>query len=121
VSRRGYAWFCLCVLVVLGVMVAWVATGHGFPGGSIHRRMTGAEGPTGGLTRAMRSMLHADFEGGAARHAAAPWVFLYLIAQLGWRGFVVVRRPAPARLWIIDLVASMMLFAAAIYVPWWLR
>lgn len=120
-TRRGYATFSLGVLLVLAIMAAWVATGHGFPGGSIYRRMTGAEGPTGGLTRAMRSMLHGNFAGGVERHPSAPWIFAYLIGQLSWRGFVLVRRPEPHPVWIIDLVASMVLFAAAIYVPYWRR
>jgi hypothetical protein len=121
VTHRGYARFSLGVLLVLGGMAAWVAAGHGFPGGSIYRRMTGAEGPTGGLTTAMRAMLRGDVADGAARHPAAPWMFAYLIAQLGWRAIVIVRRPSPDRLWVADLVASLVLFAAAIYVPWLVR
>jgi hypothetical protein len=66
----------------------------------------------------MRSMLRGDFHAGHALHPAAPWMFAYLIAQLAWRAIVVARRPDPTRLWIIDLVASLALFAAAIYVPW---
>ena len=121
VTRASYARFSLGVLLVLVVMAGWVAAGHGFPGGSILRRTTGAEGPTGGLTTAMRAMLRGDFAIGAARHDAAPVVLAYLVAQLGWRGVVVWRRPDPRRLWVIDLVASLLLFAAAIYVPWLLR
>ena len=114
---HGYARFSLGVLIVLAVMAAWVAAGHGVPGGSILRRTTGREGRTGGLTTAMRHMLRGDLAGGAARHPSAPWMFAYLIAQLGWRAFVVGRRPDPARLWVADLVASLVLFAAAIYLP----
>ena len=120
-ARRGYARFSLVVLVVLAAMAAWVAAGHGFPGGSILRRTTGIEGPTGGLTTAMRRLLRGDLVGGAARHRAALWMFVYLVTQLGWRAFVVWRRPDPTRLWVIDLVVSLLLFAAAIYVPWWTR
>lgn len=119
--RRGYARFSLGVLVVLAAMALWVAAGHGFPGGSILRRTTGAEGPTGGLTTAMRRVLRGDVAGGAALHNAAPWVFAYLLAQLGWRGLVVWRRPDPTRLWVVDLIVSLGLFAAVIYLPWWLR
>lgn len=120
-SRRGYARFSLGVLIVLVVMAAWVAAGHGFPGGSILRRATGQEGPTGGLTTAMRRLLRGDLAGGAARHPAAPWVFAYLIAQLSWRAVVVWRRPEPARLWLLDLSLSLGSFAATIYLPWWTR
>jgi hypothetical protein len=120
VTRAGYARFSLGVLLVLAVMAGWVALGHGFPGGSALRRATGEEGPTGGLTTAMRMMLRGHWAAGRARHAAAPWMFAYLLAQLAWRGLVVWRRPAPARLWVVDLVASLALFAAAIYGPWWL-
>ncbi len=120
-ARRGYARFSLVVLVVLVAMAAWVAAGYGFPGGSILRRTTGLEGPTGGLTTAMRRLLRGDFIGAAARHRAALWMFVYLITQIGWRAFIVWRRPDPTRLWIIDLVASLVLFAAAIYLPWWTR
>lgn len=103
-------------------MMAWVALGHGFPGGSILRRTTGREGPTGGLTTAMRAMLHGDFAAGRARHAAAPWMFAYTLGQLGWRGIVVLGRPRlPEYTWVIDLIASLVLFAAAIYIPWWTR
>ena len=120
-ARRGYARFSLVVLVVLVAMAAWVAAGYGFPGGSVLRRATGFEGPTGGLTTAMRRLLRGDLVGGVARHRAAPWMFAYLIAQVGWRAFIVWHRPAPARLWIGDLVVSLTLFAAAIYLPWWTR
>lgn len=120
-TRRGYAGFSLAVLLVLVAMSAWVAAGYGFPGGSIHRRMTGEEGPTGGLTTAMRAMLRGDFAAGAARHPAAPWMLAYLGAQLVWRAVLVVRRPHPDRLWVVDLVASVALFAAAIYLPWLMR
>lgn len=120
-TRRGYARFSLVVLLVLGGMAAWVAAGQGFPGGSAYRRMTGAEGPTGGLTTAMRAMLRGGFADGAGRHPAAPWMFAYLLAQLGWRAIVIARRPCPDRLWVADLVASLLLFAAAIYIPWLAR
>lgn len=118
--RRGYACFSAGVLVVLVAMSAWVATGHGFPGGSILRRTTGREGATGGLTTAMRSLLRGELAGGAARHRAAPWVLAFLVVQLGWRSAVAWRRPDPARLWIADLTLSLVLFAAAIWLPWWL-
>ncbi|MDB4958234.1 MAG: hypothetical protein JWO36_5803 [Myxococcales bacterium] len=120
-DRRGYARFSLGIGIVLLAMTLWVAAGYGFPGGSVLRRTTGVEGPTGGLTTAMRAMLRGDFRGGYVRHHAAPWMFAYLIAQLAWRTIVVVRRPDPKRLWIVDLVASLTLFAAAIYVPWFTR
>jgi len=119
VERAGYARFSLIVGLVLLAMSAWVALGHGFPGGSAFRRVTGEEGPTGGLTTAMRMMLRGDLAAGARRHPAAPWMLAYLVGQLAWRGFVVWRRPRPDRLWIADLVVSLLLFAAAIYVPWW--
>jgi hypothetical protein len=107
---------------VLLAMMAWVALGHGFPGGSVMRRMTGQEGPTGGLTTAMRAMLRGDFAAGRARHGAAPWVFAYTMVQLVWRGVIVLARPRlAAQTWVVDLIASMTLFAACIYVPWWTR
>lgn len=119
---RGYAKVSLGIGVVLVGMAVWVAAGYGFPGGSVYRRVTGEEGPTGGLTTAMREMLRGDFAAGCARHRAAPWMLAYLLAQLAWRTFVVWRRPRlPERVWVIDLVASMGLFAAAIYIPWWTR
>ena len=103
-------------------MSVWVAAGYGFPGGSVLRRTIGEEGPTGGLTTAMREMLRGNLAAGAARHAAAPWMFAYLIAQLVWRAIVVWRyRALPAWTWIADLIASLALFAAAIYVPWFAR
>jgi len=119
--RASYRRASLIVLVVLGGMAAWVAAGHGFPGGSVLRRTAGQEGPTGGLTTAMRAMLRGDLAAGMARHNAAAPVFAYLVAQLGWRALVAVRPPDPARVWVIDLVASLALFAAAIYVPWLCR
>lgn len=119
--RRGYRRASAIVLVALLVMALWVATGHGFPGGSVLRRTTGQEGPTGGLTTAMRAMLQGRFADGMARHGAALPMFAYLIAQVGWRAAVVARPPDPARLWVVDLVASLTLFAAAIYGPWLAR
>ncbi len=117
-TRRGYARFSLVVGLVLAGMALWVALGHGFPGGSALRRFTGEEGPTGGLTTAMRMMLRGDFAAGIRRHPAAGWMFAYLVAQLAWRAFVVWRRPDPTRLWVIDLALGLALFAAAIYLPW---
>jgi hypothetical protein len=85
--------------------------------------MTGQEGPTGGLTTAMRFMLHGDFAEGASRHRATVWVFAFLCAQLAWRSFVVLVRPKlpMPRTWIADLIISFALFGAAIYIPWWTR
>jgi hypothetical protein len=119
--RTRYGRVSLGVIIALLVMVAWVAAGHGFPGGSVLRRMTGQEGPTGGMTTAMRAMLRGDFAGGYARHHTAPWMFAFLVAQLVWRTIVIWRRLDPARLWIADLIVSLTLFAAAIYVPWFTR
>jgi hypothetical protein len=116
----GYATASAIILATLVIMAAWVAAGHGFPGGSILRRTTGQEGPTGGLTTAMRLCLRGDFARGAAHHRAAPWMFAFLCAQLAWRTVVIVWR-LPSRLWVGDLIASVALFAAAIYVPWWTR
>jgi len=119
--RRGYATANLVVGLALSTMTMWVASGRGFPGGSLHRRLTGEEGPTGGLTTAVRMMLHGDFELGYAQHRAAPWILLFLIAQLVWRGIAVFRRPDPSKIWVADLVVSVLLFAAAIYIPWLTR
>ncbi|MCX5741850.1 MAG: hypothetical protein NT062_05035 [Proteobacteria bacterium] len=106
-------------------MAIWVAAGYGFPGGSVWRRGTGQEGPTGGLTTAMRAMLRGQFAVGSARHAAAPFVFAFLVAQLAWRSLIVGVRAVSARLpasaWVVDLIASMVLFGAAIWVPWLTR
>ena len=100
-------------------MAIWVALGHGFPGGSAYRRATGQEGPTGGLTTAMRMVLRGELAAGFARHRAAAPMGAFLAAQLLWRAIVVGLRPRlPATTWIIDLIASMVLFAAAIYLPW---
>lgn len=118
--RAGYRLASVVVLVILLALVAWVATGHGLPGGSSWRRATGQEGPTGGLTTAMRIILRGDVAAGVARHPAALPIFLFLVAQLGWRAAMAVRPIDPARVWVADLVASLGLFAAAIYLPHWL-
>ncbi len=100
-------------------MAIWVALGHGFPGGSVLRRTTGHEGPTGGLTTAMRMVLRGDFGAGFARHRAAAPMSAFLGAQLIWRAIVIRwARRMPAHTWVVDLIASMLLFAAAIYLPW---
>jgi uncharacterized membrane protein len=118
-ALSGYAKASLAILAILLGMALWVALGHGFPGGSAYRRATGHEGPTGGLTTAMRMVLHGQFAAGFGRHRAAAPVSAYLAAQLIWRAIIVVVRPRlPARTWIVDLVASLVLFAAAIWVPW---
>jgi hypothetical protein len=101
-------------------MAAWVAAGHGFPGGSILRRTTGQEGPTGGLTGTMRMCLHGNFMLAERRHPGTLWMFAFLVAQLAWRAVVCAAR-LPAKLWVGDLVISFVLFAAIIYIPWWLR
>jgi hypothetical protein len=102
-------------------MTLWVALGYGFPGGSLHRRLTGEEGPTGGLTTAVRHLLHGEVELGLSQHPAAMWILLYLLAQLLWRGLAFRFRPDPKGIWVVDLVVSLVLFAGAIYVPWWTR
>ncbi len=119
--RLAYSKVNATIGLSLTLMSLWVALGHGFPGGSLHRRLTGEEGPTGGLTTAVRHLLHGDFELGMAQHSAAVWVVLYLLAQLTWRAAALWLRPAPKNVWVIDLVVSLVLFAAAIYVPWWTR
>lgn len=119
--RRGYFIASAAVLVTLVIMALWVRAGHGFPGGSVLRRTTGEEGPTGRLTRAMKAMLRGRFAEGRAQNPAAPWMFAYLIGQLGWRAALLWWRPLPGRIWIADLIASLALFAAAIYIPWWTR
>lgn len=119
--RAGYRLASAIVLVTLLALVAWVAAGHGLPGGSSWRRATGQEGPTGGLTTAMRALLRGDLAAGVARHPAALPIFLFLVAQLLWRAALTVRPVDPARVWVADLVASLGLFAAAIYLPYWLR
>lgn len=117
----GYARVNGAVWLSLSFMTAWVALGHGFPGGSLHRRLTGEEGMTGGLTTAVRHLLRGDFELGMSQHPAALWVLLYLVSQLLWRALALWLRPDPQKIWVLDLVASLVLFAAAIYVPWWTR
>lgn len=117
---RGYRLACLIVGVALLAIAGYVAAGYGVPGGSIYRRMTGREGPTGGLTTAMRAMLHGHFAAGARRHPSAPYMFAYLCAQVGYRAVVVIGRPRLADwAWLADLIGSLLVFAAAIYVPYW--
>lgn len=119
---RGYRLACLIILVVLAALAIYVASGGGLPGGSFLRRKTGIEGPTGGLTTAMRAMLRGHFAQGAHRHAAAPFVFAFLALQLAYRAFVAVAAPRlPKSTWVVDLIASFALFGAAIYVPWFAR
>lgn len=118
--RAGYRPASVIVLCTLLAIVAWVAAGHGLPGGSSWRRATGQEGPTGGLTTAMRAILRGDLGAGLARHPAALPISLFLVAQLLWRAAMAVRPVDPARVWVADLVASLGLFAAAIYLPSWL-
>ena len=119
--RRGYVIASAVVGGTLIGMALWVRAGHGFPGGSVLRRTTGEEGPTGHLTRAMKAMLRGNLAEGRAQNAAAPWMFAYLLAQIAWRGVLVAWRPLPDRIWLADLIASLLLFAAAIYIPWWTR
>ncbi|MEZ4403053.1 MAG: DUF2752 domain-containing protein [Kofleriaceae bacterium] len=118
--RASYRWACAIVLAALAIMTAWVALGHGFPGGSVWRRATGREGPTGGLTTAMRSMVRGDLAAGVARHPAAAPMFAFLVAQVTWRAVMTTWPLDPRRVWVGDLVASLALFAAAIYLPTWL-
>lgn len=119
--KRGYARFNLAIWISLSFMTLWVALGYGFPGGSLHRRLTGEEGPTGGLTTAVRHILHGDFDLGMSKHPAALWIVIYLAGQLLWRGMALRIRPAPQKIWVVDLVVSILLFGAAIYIPWWTR
>lgn len=117
-ALAGYVLASAVVLSVLVVLSVWVGLGHGFPGGSVLRRGTGLEGPTGGLTTAMRMMLRGDFAQGAARHPAAAAMLAYLGSQIGWRTCVVLWRPAAPRVWSIDLTLSLVLLGGVIYVPW---
>lgn len=117
---RGYWLASAIILATLVAIAAWVATGHGLPGGSLWRRATGQEGPTGGLTTAMRAMLHGRFAEGMARHPAALPMSLYLLGQITWRGGLLTWRPAARAWWPYDLAGSLALFAAAIYLPYWL-
>ena len=121
--RSGYSKFSFGVLIALSAMIIWVAAGYGFPGGSVFRRIVGQEGPTGGLTTAMREVLRGRFSAGFARQRAAPWVSACLIGQIGWRVVVVCKWSPnwPKRIWIVDLVVSLLSFAAAIWLPWWSR
>jgi hypothetical protein len=123
---RGYRLACLIILGALVALCIYVAAGYGLPGGSIYRRMTGREGPTGGLTTAMRFMLRGELSRGARAHAAAPFVFAWLVLQVVFRALVllVYRKPearSPRPYWLIDVIGSILLFAAAIYIPWLAR
>jgi hypothetical protein len=54
-------------------------------------------------------------------HPSALWVLLFLAAQLLWRAAAFWLRPDPRKIWVADLIVSLLGFAAVIYVPWWLR
>jgi hypothetical protein len=116
-SRTGYAQANAIVAMLIVVACSWVALGYGFPGGSLYRRLTGAEGLTGGLTTAMRKLLRGDISDGIHRHRCALWLSLFLLAQLSWRGFAAFRNIKAGRIWVADLTISLVIFAAVIYLP----
>jgi hypothetical protein len=91
--------------------------GHRVPEVCLSRRILGRPCPTCGLTRAVVLLLDGRVREARAMHRSAPWVALWLAAQIIWRVALALSGAHSRRLVVGDVVVSGATLLAATYLP----